>query len=90
MNNLKQSEKTLKAFANKKRLEILQYLKKRKEASVSSIANDIKLSIRSTSRHLAVLRLAEVVEREQRGPEMYYRIDKDLGQISQSLVNLIG
>ena len=90
MYNLKQNEKEQKAFANKKRLEILIYLSKQKEASVSSIASQIKLSVRSTSRHLAVLRLAEIVDREQRGPEVYYKIETQLQTIPKNLLDMIG
>jgi len=67
-------EKSLKAMANRRRLAILRYLKKSKEASVGEIAGAIKLSFRSTSRHLAVLSGSDILEREQRNLQIFYSI----------------
>ena len=71
---MKELEKVLKALANKRRLAILQFLKNRKEATVGEISETIRLSFRSTSRHLAVLSNADILEKEQRSTEVYYRI----------------
>ena len=60
-------EKILKALANRRRLKILQLLKERRRVSVTEIAGHIKLSFKSTSRHLSVLRNADLVEGEQVG-----------------------
>ena len=70
---LKELERLLKALANKRRLAILRFLKKNGEANVTEIAEVIKLSVKSTSRHLAVLFSADLVDREQRSLEVYYR-----------------
>jgi len=69
---LKALEKLLKALANKRRLAILRYLKKEGEANVTEIADVIKLSVKSTSRHLAVLFSADLVDRRQQSLEVYY------------------
>lgn len=71
---MKDLEKILKALANRRRLIILKLLKERHEVSVSDIASHLRLSFRSTSRHLATLRAVEVVDREQKGLTVYYRI----------------
>jgi DNA-binding transcriptional ArsR family regulator len=71
---MKKVEKILKAFANKRRLAIVGHLRKRGEANVSEIAETIRLSFRSTSRHLAILSNAEIVEKEQRSTEVFYRV----------------
>ena len=71
-------EKVLKALANKRRLFILAFLKKEKEATVSLISREIKLSFKSTSRHLSILLSAEIVEKEQRSLEAYYSIATNL------------
>ena len=73
----KEMEKILKALANKRRLAILGYLSKQ-ESSVGSIATHIRLSFRSTSRHLAVLSNVDCVEREQKGLQVFYRISKEI------------
>lgn len=71
---MKDLEKTLKALANRRRLAILKYLKRKKEATVGDIAGEIKLSFKSTSRHLGILSGADLVEKEQRSLEVYYRL----------------
>jgi DNA-binding transcriptional ArsR family regulator len=58
-------EKILKALANRRRLAILKTIKHKKRVSVSNIAEGIKLSIRSTSKHLAILYAAGLVAKEQ-------------------------
>ena len=71
---LKNLERVLKALANKRRLSILAYLKKYPEATVGEVASAIHLSIKATSRHFLLLRNADLVDREQRGTEMFYRL----------------
>jgi len=68
----KEMGKILKALANRRRLGIIEFLRKNKTASVSEIAREIKLSRRSTSRHLAALRNVELVAYEQSGLTINY------------------
>ena len=49
---IKEAEKILKALANARRLAIVKYLRKEKEATVGDIAEAIKLSFKATSKHL--------------------------------------
>ncbi len=67
-------EKQLKALANHRRLSILKYLKRNHEAPVGDIAKSINLSFRSTSKHLTVLTTTNIVEKEQRSIQMFYRL----------------
>ncbi len=71
---MKELERCLKALANKRRLAIIKLLKAQKEATVGEIASAIKLSFKSTSRHLAVLKAADIVDAEQRSISNYYRL----------------
>ena len=71
---MKDLERSLKALANRRRLAILQFLKQNKEAPVSDIAREIKLSFKATSKHLGVLAANDIVERDQRSLQMFYRI----------------
>ena len=73
---MKNYERMLKAVANRRRLAILRYLGREKEARVGAIAGAIKLSFKATSRHLQQLAAADIVERRQHGLEMWYRIGK--------------
>lgn len=70
----KELEKQLKALANRRRLAILKYLKEKREAPVAEIADEIKLSFKATSKHLGVLAAIDIVERDQRSAQMFYRL----------------
>ena len=86
MNNL---ERILKALANKRRLAILRFLIKQREAMVGEIAEAISLSFRSTSRHLAILFASDILEKEQRRLEMWYHIKRPQQQIVAVLLRLL-
>ena len=84
----KELEKQLKALANYRRLRIVKYLQKNIKASVSSIAKEIKLSFKSTSRHLAVLRAAEMVVVEQQSLMVFYSLSHPKGEVLKQIINL--
>ncbi len=85
MNN-KNLEKLLKAVANKRRLTILEYLSKKGEANVGNVAEHINLSFKSTSRHLAVLRSADLLDRDQRSREIFYSLSKDMPEVVKQIM----
>jgi ArsR family transcriptional regulator len=74
--NDKQLVKILKAIGNERRLAILKHLKTR-EMSVSQISKLIKLSFRSTSKHLMILSGAGLVEAKQDNLNRIYFISSD-------------
>ncbi len=80
-------ERLLRAFANKRRLMILGLLKERKKMSVTELAYGIKLSLRSTSRHLSVLSHADLVDREQRGLTVFYTIAPKLDKLAKDILH---
>lgn len=79
----------LKIMANKRRLEIVGYLKKKKQASVTDIANKIKLSFRSTSRHLNVLYGADLLTKEQKNVQVFYTLSQDMPVVVKQIINLL-
>lgn len=83
----KEMEKILKVLANRRRLAIISYLRKTKLASVSDIAREIKLSLRSTSRHLAILRSIEVVEYEQAGLTVNYWLSENMLAVVKNILS---
>jgi len=89
MKDFKSLEKVTKAIANRRRLAILSALKKKEELIVWDIAERIKLSYKSTSKHLGVLFSAGLVDREQRGLEMWYRIIHPLHPLVKKLLELL-
>ncbi len=87
--NNKKLERELKALANARRLAILKFLSQNKEATVGDIAEAIKLSFRSTSRHLAILKATEIVECEQRTIFYYYRLVSPRLRSVQAVLSLV-
>ena len=86
---MKELERTYKALANRRRLAILAYLKETGEASVGDIAAHIKLSFKATSKHLGVLAAADMVEREQRRLQMFYRLAANQKPASRQALALL-
>ena len=86
---MKELERPLKALANRRRLAILKYLKREKEASVTDIAEAIRLSFKATSKHLGVLAGADIVEREQRSLRMFYRLSTEPKPVAKHIIFLI-
>ncbi|MEK7600985.1 MAG: metalloregulator ArsR/SmtB family transcription factor [Patescibacteria group bacterium] len=87
--NERELERVLKALANRRRVAIVRFLKKRKESSVGDIAGAIKLSFKSTSRHLALLAAADIVDREQRSLSVYYKIAAELPPAARSVITIL-
>jgi ArsR family transcriptional regulator len=86
---MKDYEKVLKALANRRRLAIVKHLKDKGETSVGDIAEAIRLSFRSTSRHLGVLASADIVEKEQRSLQMFYRLQEPQHPAAKSIIKLV-
>lgn len=86
---MKNLEKSLKVLANRRRLEVLAFLKKRREASVRQIAREINLSIKSTSKHLSILSAADMLEKDQRGLNVFYRLAVKFKPEVRYIINLL-
>lgn len=82
-------ERILKALANRRRLAIVNHLKNHREAIVGELADAIKLSLKATSKHLAVLRAVDIVDREQRSLLVYYRLADDLSRPIRTILTLL-
>ena len=83
---MKNIEKISKAFANRRRLAILKYLKEHREASVGEIAKAISLSFKATSRHLSLLSGANLLNKEQRSLQVFYRLSEDVAQFVKLII----
>lgn len=86
---IKELERGLKALANGRRIEVIQFLKIKKEAFVGDIAERIRLSLKSTSRHLSILFAAGIIEKTQRSTQVYYRIAHDIPEVARKVIALI-
>ena len=86
---MKDYERILKALANRRRLQIIKYLKNEKTATVTDIAEHINLSFKSTSKHLAVLFNAGIVDKEQISLSMFYSVVPSLPKPAKQVTDLI-
>ena len=83
---MKQLEKIFKGLANKRRLHIIKLLAKRKELPVADISREINLSFTSTSKHLAILRQLDILDRRQESLMVYYRLAVPLPPVLKLLL----
>ena len=65
----------------------MEYLSKEKEANVGDIAEHINLSFKSTSRHLSTLSAVDLIDREQRSLEVFYRLPKDMPALAKQIMS---
>ena len=84
---MKDLERKLKAIANKRRLAILKSLKKVPELHVGEIAESIELSFKATSRHLSILASADILEKDQRSTQVFYRILPNQKQFLKNILS---
>ena len=85
----KELERVLKVLANRRRLHIIKYLKDHKEASVSEIAKNVKLSFKATSKHLGLLSARDIVEKEQRSLRVFYSLAETLPKIASDVLGTL-
>ena len=85
----KELERIFKAFANKRRIAILRYLKSNQPTSVSDIAEEIKLSLKSTSKHLIILSHADIVDKEQKSVTAYYSLSSPPNSTVKTLLGIL-
>ena len=86
---MKNLETLFKAFGNVSRLKILAYLKAHPDSSVEDIAQATKCSYKATSKHLAILFSRDLLDREQSGYEMHYRIAIAKSDPAHTLLELV-
>lgn len=86
---MKKMEKTFKALANHKRLEILKILMKTKTASVGEVSEKIRTSLKSTSKHLLVLYNGDFVEKERVYGLTLYRLKDKLNITEKDLLEVV-
>jgi DNA-binding transcriptional ArsR family regulator len=75
--NEKRFSKFFKAFGDPSRLRILMLLSGQ-EMTVNDIVKAVELSQPTVSRHLAILREAEVVADRREGQKVYYSLNKKI------------
>ncbi len=64
---MREITKSLKALANERRLRVVLILSIKGPRTVGDIAKELKLSLKSTSKHLQLLAAREMIEMRQSG-----------------------
>lgn len=82
-------ERVLKACGNQRRLLILQEIKRHRERSVGVLAKHVRLSIQTTSKHIAVLSAANIIVPKRSGMNVFYRIADDLPTAAKRVLDLL-
>jgi ArsR family transcriptional regulator len=86
---INQTEKILKALANRRRIKIVKYLAENKKACVTELAGHLGLSFKSTSKHIAVLKNADLIEAEQVSLNNYYQLVRPLHAFVRELLVIV-
>lgn len=81
--------KIFKSFGNQNRIKILRMLKREKESPVAKIAKEIKLSVKSTSKHLNILLHVGILENEGKNKSVFYKINRDVSRLVSSILKLL-
>lgn len=91
MNNLREDnlEKELKILAEKNRLGILSFLKKKKSAPVGQIADNLSISFKATSKHLLILVKSGILKSQRDGIFIIYYISSDLSPVAREVISLL-
>jgi len=81
--------KIFKALSNEKRFKILLLLLKRKEMTVSEIAENLKFPFQTTSRHLINLQNANLVETRHENVWTFYYLSSRQKKLIKNILHLM-
>ncbi len=87
--NIYTHSKIFRVLANNKRLQILNYLHKHGATPLKEIAAYIRLSVKSTHKHLLLLTQSGFTQNERRGVDVLYQIDNAPNKIQRQLLKFI-
>lgn len=77
-----------RALANRRRLQLIGLLASHRELSLSGAASAIRLSVKSTHKHLSQLAQAGFITSERRGIVAYYRLEPQ-SDLAHRLLQLV-
>lgn len=89
MEQIKKLERIFKGLANHRRLMIVKFLSRVKEATVTDVAAKIHLSFKSTSRHLSILKHLDIVDSRQQNLNVYYKLSNNMPTAVKSIIKYI-
>ena len=87
--DIKETEKEFEIFANKHRLAILSLLKAKRSRSVGQIADHLKISFKTASRHLLYLAKKGILKRHYDGSFVLYKISNNLSKLARIVISYL-
>ena len=72
--NYRQLERLVRAFANHRRIQILELLKSEPELSLADIAEKLRINIKTASVHLQRLAIAGLILKRNEGSNVRHKI----------------
>jgi len=77
-----------RALANINRLKIIKLLADGRKMSVTDIAEDLKISFKATSNHLALLKNLDVLEAQGAAGHVFYSFNQQLPEDFQKIIEI--
>lgn len=77
-----------RGLGNPNRLRILKLLSKTDRISVSELAEELKITLKNTSRNLGILLNLDLVEFEGRQDRVYYSLHKRIASDVQQILKI--
>ena len=87
--NMKRWTVIFRALANINRLKIIKLLADGRNMSVTDIADDLRISFKGTSNHLALLKNLDVLEAQGAAGHVYYSLNRQLPKDFQRIIEII-
>ena len=82
-------ERVVKGFANHRRIEILELLRKTPEMSVCEIAQECRTEFKTASEHIRRMEVAGLVIKRHKGREVRHALTERAGRILELLDKLV-
>jgi DNA-binding transcriptional ArsR family regulator len=86
---MKNLQKIFRVLGNRRRLAMVELLLKRREASLSTVASTIELSLTAACRHLNALANMDILDKRQEGLIVYYRIAENPPKHVKDIIGVI-
>jgi len=87
--NMKRWTVIFRALANINRLKIIKLLVDGRKMSVTDIAEDLGISFKATSNHLALLKNLDVLEAQGTAGHVFYSFNRQLPKDFQKIIEII-
>ena len=87
--DLNQWATVFRGFGNENRLKILKLLRASEKTSVSELSQELKISLKNTSRNLKILADLDLVEFKGRQDRVYYSLSHRLPDSIRRILKII-